>query len=123
MSKVTARSRDPLVAGHLLGVLIASLLPGPPRSPSSRHRVSLQCLLRWAWAWIWGGPHGLGAPSPPQMHREGSMELQVWCALGSAELLRKQVNGAGERALGKGDKSIRKTYFYWLPNDPSGEAR
>lgn len=39
------------------------------------------------------------------------MELQVWCAVGSAELLRKQVNGAGERALGKGDKSIRKPIF------------
>lgn len=51
------------------------------------------------------------------------MALQVWFALGSAELLRKQVNGAGERALSKGDKSIRKTYFYWLPNDPPGEAR
>lgn len=39
------------------------------------------------------------------------MELQVWCALGLAELLRKQVNGAGERMLGKGDKSIRKPIF------------
>lgn len=39
------------------------------------------------------------------------MELQVWHALGSAELLRKQFNGAGEKALGKGDKSIRKPIF------------
>lgn len=39
------------------------------------------------------------------------MELQVWRARGSAELLRKQVNGAGERALGKRDKSIRKPIF------------
>lgn len=39
------------------------------------------------------------------------MELQVWHTLGLAELLRKQVNGAGERALGKGDKSIRKPIF------------
>lgn len=39
------------------------------------------------------------------------MELQVWHAQGSAQLLRKQVNGAGERALGKGDKSIRKPIF------------
>lgn len=39
------------------------------------------------------------------------MELQVWRAQGLAELLRKQVNGAGERALSKGDKSIRKPIF------------
>lgn len=56
-------------------------------------------------------PHGLGSLSPPQRHGQGGVELQVWRAQGSAELLRKQVNGAGERALGKGDKSIRKPIF------------
>lgn len=35
----------------------------------------------------------------------------MWHSLGLAELLRKQVNGGGERALGKGDKSIRKPIF------------
>jgi len=76
-----------------------------------------------------GGPYGLGAPSPPQMHWEGRVELQVWCALGLAELLRKQVNGAGERALGKGDKSIRKPIFIGSlmilqekPDEGGGEA-
>lgn len=66
---------------------------------------------RWAEAGVWGGGSTWPEGTFPTSNALGSVELQVWRALGSAELLRKQVNGVGERALGKGDKSIRKPIF------------